>query len=339
MTGPFIGVVLSLLIAFPLVHAQAAATQVAATPTGCPASVGVENGNFGSGQFAPWQTPSRSIINPTISIVSPGYNSAHALQLEFPAANVTSWFFLQDIGLQCEGAQYFTSFAVNWLNFSIQGDPDTNWCNLDVGSSYCFEPYPGIYNATNTPGWQYHSFICTARKTGYATLVIDVGCEATYDIPAFTWQLTDFDIHLVRNSTSSHSTPSQSTPPPTPPPSKSKPWSAPSSYSNFTSSATTTPSAPTTSSTTLSATTSPTNVLTTNIPTSSTTATNIAASSTTVTIIAASSTNVLTSSTTVPTGLTSPSILTAANKACQARETGFLLGRMGLVLLLPYVVY
>jgi len=280
-----------------------------------------------------WQTPSRSTINPTISIVSPGYNSAHALQLEFPAANVTSWFFLQGIGLQCEGAQYFTSPAVNWLNFSIQGDPDTNWCNLDVGSSYCFEPYPGIYNATNTSGWQYHSFICTARKTGYATLVIDVGCEATYDIPAFTWQLTDFDIHLVRNSTSSHSTPSQSTPPPTRPPSKSKPWSAPSSYSNFTSSATTT------SSTTLSATTSPTNILTTNIPTSSTTATNIAASSTTVTIIAASSTNFLTSSTTVPTSLTSPSILTAANKACQARETGFLLGRMGLVLLLPYVVY
>jgi len=47
-----------------------------------------------------WQTPSRSTINPTISIVSPGYNSAHALQLEFPAANVTSWFFLQAIPIQ-----------------------------------------------------------------------------------------------------------------------------------------------------------------------------------------------------------------------------------------------
>lgn len=50
MTDPLIGVttVLSLLIALPLVHAQAVAT-----PTGCPASVSIENGNFDSGQFAP----------------------------------------------------------------------------------------------------------------------------------------------------------------------------------------------------------------------------------------------------------------------------------------------
>ncbi|KAE9375858.1 hypothetical protein N431DRAFT_370750, partial [Stipitochalara longipes BDJ] len=320
MTNPLIRVttVLSLLITLPLVH-----TQAVATPTGCPASVGIENGNFDSGQFAPWATPSRSPVSPTISIVSPGYNTAHALQLEFPAANVTSWFFLQDIGLQCEGAQYFTSFAVNWLNFSIHGDPDTNWCNLDVGSSYCFDPYPGVYNATNTPGWQYHSFICTARKTGYSTLIIDIGCEATYDIPAFTWQLTDFDIHLVVSSISSQSTPSQSTPTPTPPPSRSS--SAPSRYLNFTSSATTTPSI------TLSATTGPTNIPTSwkNIPTSSISLTNIATSST----------NVLISSIPASTSLTSPSILTAVNKACQARDTGFLLCPMGLVLLLPYVVY
>jgi hypothetical protein len=50
MTDPLIGItaVLSLLVALPLVHAQAVAT-----PTGCPASVGIENGNFDSGQFAP----------------------------------------------------------------------------------------------------------------------------------------------------------------------------------------------------------------------------------------------------------------------------------------------
>lgn len=40
--------ILSLLIVLPLVQAQ-----FVASPTGCPASVGIENGNFDSGQFAP----------------------------------------------------------------------------------------------------------------------------------------------------------------------------------------------------------------------------------------------------------------------------------------------
>jgi hypothetical protein len=47
MHYPLIGV-LSLLLALPLIHAQAVAS-----PTGCPAPVGVQNGNFDSGQFAP----------------------------------------------------------------------------------------------------------------------------------------------------------------------------------------------------------------------------------------------------------------------------------------------
>jgi hypothetical protein len=88
------------------------------TPTSCPAVISVQNGGFDSG-LAPWETPSAAIGNPTFSVISPGYNGgAHALQLEFPAANVTSWNFLQDIGRQCKGSQYFTSFAVNWLKFS-----------------------------------------------------------------------------------------------------------------------------------------------------------------------------------------------------------------------------
>lgn len=197
---------LSLLTTFHVVHAQSIFnTEPYTTPTStsCPAAVGVQNGRFDSG-LAPWQTLSSTLsaatVNPTFAVVSPGYNGgAHALQLEFAAANVTSWYFLQDIGLQCEDQQYATSFAVNWLNFSIHGDPNTNFCRLSVDSSYCYDytqPWLTTYNATNTSGWQYHSYTCTSRKTGYATFVVSIGCEANYIIPAFTWQMTNFNIEL-----------------------------------------------------------------------------------------------------------------------------------------------
>jgi hypothetical protein len=52
-----------------------------------------------------------------------------------------------------------------------------------------------------------------------------------------------------------------------------------------------------------------------------------------------SSTNILTSSTNVLTSSTSVLIISATNQACQALETGFVLGPIGLVLLLPYLVY
>jgi hypothetical protein len=310
--------VLSLLTALRLVHAQSGFFTESAstpTPTSCPAAVSVQNGGFDSG-LAPWATLSAAVVNPTFSVVSPGYNGgAHALQLEFPAANVTSWYFLQDIGLQCEGEQYFTSFAVNWLNFSIHGNLNTNFCHLFVDSSYCYDTQPsslGIYNATNTSGWQYHSFTCTAQKTGYATFVVNVGCEADYVIPAFTWQMTDFDIQLVVSSTPPQPTPSQSIPSQvTPAPSQSS-NASPSFLSSLTS------GAPSTSSITLSATT----------PSS----TNVLVGTTSATTISTSSASVSMNTTSIPTRI-------PANNACQALKTSFLTGPMGLILLLPYLLY
>ena len=293
--------VLSLLIALRLVHAQSGfLTQSASTPTltSCPAAVSVQNGGFDSG-LAPWATLAAAAVNPTFSVISPGYNGgAHALQLEFPAANLTSWFFSQDIGLQCDGEQYFTSFAVNWLNFSIHGNLSTNFCHLFVDSSYCYDTPQsslGDYVATNTSGWQYHSFTCTAQKTGYAAFVVNVGCEADYVIPAFTWQMTDFDIQLVVSSTPPQPTPSQSMPSQvTPAPSQSS-NASPSFLSSLTS------SAPSTSSITLSATTP----------------------------ISTSSSTVSMNTTSIPTLI----------NACQALKTSFLTGPMGLILLLPYLLY
>jgi hypothetical protein len=103
--------VLSLLTALRLVHAQSGFNTESwstPTPTSCPAAVSVQNGGFDSG-LAPWATLPAAVPKPTFSVVSPGYNGgAHALQLEFPAANATSWYFLQDIGPQCKGEQLST---------------------------------------------------------------------------------------------------------------------------------------------------------------------------------------------------------------------------------------
>lgn len=319
----------TVLLALRLVHAQSGfLIESASTPTltSCPAAVSVQNGGFDSG-LAPWATDGVASANPTFSVVSPGYNGgAHALQLEFSAASLTSWYFLQDIGLQCEGEKYALSFAVNWLNFSIQGNPNTNFCHLVVDSSYCYDPQPsslGIYLATNTSGWQYHSYTCTAQKTGYATFVVNVGCEANYVIPAFTWQMTDFDIQLVVSSTSPQPTPSQSiSSQVTPAPSQSS-SASPSSSLSLTS------SAPSTSSITLSATTPSS----TNVPVGTTSATTISTSSASVSMNATSiPTSVSMNTTNIPT-------IIPANNACQALKTSFLTGPTGLILLLPYLLY
>ena len=278
----------------------------------------------------------------SISIVSPGYHSAHAVQLDAASANSTSFSFLQSMGLQCEGATYSTSFAVNYVKFSLHGNPDTNFCHLSVVSSYCFSdppaPEPGYYNASLTPGWEYHQYTCVARKSGYADFVIGVGCEADYDIPAFTWQLTDFDIHLVGTSITTFSTPT-----PTPPSSSSSRF-----YSNTTSCPTTSPT------TTVSTTTGPSNTQTgptntqtgpTNTQTGPTNTqmgpTNVQTSSTNVPVTLTNNptttVNVPPSTTTAAPGLTSPSPITV-NKACRAVEGSFFLGPLGLVLLLPYVL-
>lgn len=322
---------LSLLIALRLVHAQSGflveSTSIP-TPTSCPATVTVQNGGFDSG-LAPWETLAAAAVHPTFSVVSPGYNGgAHALQLEFPAANVTSWYFLQDMGLQCEGKQYLTSFAVNWLNFSIRGDPNTNFCHLAVDSSYCYDIPPtslGIYTATNTSGWQYHSYTCTAQKTGYATFVVNVGCEADYVIPAFKWQMTDFNIQLVVSS--SQSTPSQVTST-----SSQSSSASPSFLSSLTSSAPLTSSI--SSSTPMTSSISSSAPLTSSITLSATTTslTNVSVGTTSTTTISTSSASVSKSTTGIPT-------LIPGSEACRTIKTSFLAGPMGLFLLFPYLLY
>jgi hypothetical protein len=334
--------VLLWLITFRLVYAQ-----IVYSPTGCPAPVSIENGNFDSG-LTPWSTPSADPTQPTISIVSPGYNSANALQLEFQAANVTSWWLEQDVGLQCEGSQYFTSFAVNWLNFSLRGEPDnhSNFCDLEVGSSYCYPtpgtiqyPYPGGYNASSTPGWQNHSFTCTAQKSGYATIDISVGCIASYIIPAFTCQLTNFVFELVATSVSSQSSTS------------STPYST--LFQSESSSSQSRSSQPTSTQTSFSQSTSSQSSSSQTMPTpsqSSTVSLSFSSSFTpsasasqilpmSTTVPSTSPTNILTSSSTIPTtSSTSVPVQSAADRSFQALRSNSLIGLMGLVLLFPYLL-
>ncbi|KAH8812881.1 hypothetical protein F5884DRAFT_751180 [Xylogone sp. PMI_703] len=327
---------LRLLAASSLVHAQSEFLTESVhtpTPTSCPAAVTVQNGGFDSG-LAPWETLPAAPVKPTFSVVSPGYNGgAHALRLEFPAANVTSWDFLQDIGLQCKGQQYVTSFAVNWLNFSIHGDPNTNFCRFSVVSSYCYdnqEAYLGYYNATNTPGWQYHSYTCTAQKTGYASFVVGVGCLADYIIPAFTWQMTDFSIQLVVSSTPPQPTSSTST--------SSQVTSMPSQSSTQSS----TPQQSSTSSQSLNISQSSLSSLISSSPSASSITSNaLPTGSTNISVVTTNATAIPTSSASVPmNNTTSVPTLILGNNACRAPKNSFLAGPMGLIiLLLPYVLY
>jgi hypothetical protein len=222
MPTPWIGAitVLWLLLALKIVHAQ--------FPADCP-PMGLQNGAFESGQLAPWNDPANGPEIATLSVVSPGDQgpTSHALQIEFPAASLTSRTLANNMGPQCNCGVYHTSFAINWVNFTaLQGDPTTNFCHVTMASSYCFPltgasdpaPYPGTYDALSTPGWQTHEFTCTAHKggPGSAAFVLDIGCETTYIKPAFTWRVIDFSIALVGYSAPSSPSPTISTPTPSP---------------------------------------------------------------------------------------------------------------------------
>jgi hypothetical protein len=315
MPTPFIGaiVVFQLLIALQLVHAQ--------FPPQCP-PVGIENGAFESGQLAPWYDPARGPENADLTIVSPGDKGPYALQIEFPAATFTSWTLVNPMGPQCAGGQYRTSFAINWVNFTaLEGDPVTNFCRVDVGSSYCYYlpgdpvPYPGTYNATSTPGWQTYDFTCTAHKTAAngGDFVLDIGCETTYIMPAFTWQVTDFSIKLVGYSA---------------PPSSSSTLSTPTPSQSYPSQSTLSQSSPMT--TPLQSYPSPSYL------SQSTPAQSPPLQSTTGSVNSLSS--IPSSPSSSPTSLPSNTVPgSTADKTYQALGTGFFLGPVALVVLLIYL--
>jgi hypothetical protein len=142
---------------------------------------------------------------PTTAIVSPGYNSNHALRLGVATTNFTE-FSVQHpiIGLQCEGYYYRVSFAVNWDTYSGPPSSDLMGCRVFVQSSYCYGDVvgPSMVYATPGAGWKHYSYTCMAKRTADAVYVVDFDCfgNATYQVPAFNFELDSLNIKTLGKS-------------------------------------------------------------------------------------------------------------------------------------------
>jgi hypothetical protein len=169
---------------------------------GCPYAVGVSNGGFETGHFAPWQlVPHDPGMNPPQrKIVSPGYKSQHALELNFAASNDTNWTFLQNqSGKECMGYSYTITYAYNWVNYKGPQSGVDVGCKLTVATSYCVQE--ATHYATCESGWHAHTYTClNAYSCGPAgaDFVVDVDCEGgNKTIPAFTLLMDNFSIKLA----------------------------------------------------------------------------------------------------------------------------------------------
>lgn len=171
---------------------------------GCPYQVGITNGGFETGKVAPWATPPHDpgTNPPRLKIVSPGYKSQHALEMNFAASNETNWTFLQgQSGKECMGYSYTISYAYNWVNYSgPESGPENGLtgCKLDVLTSYCDRE--GNHYATCESGWHHHTFTCLNTYScgpAGAEFVIEVSCEnGNTTIPPFTLLMDSISIEL-----------------------------------------------------------------------------------------------------------------------------------------------
>ena len=175
-------------------------------PPDCPRPVDIENGDFETGLLAPWTPANVSENPPAYSIVSPGFNSEYALQLDVPTTTDTVLYFLGRADDLCLDYEYSFSFALNWGGYDY---PDTGFSNItetSYGCAFYVRPYactkqgPAYYPPNVTSGWQEYSFTCLARGSTQPNIQILLDCETEYDepaIPAFSLQLDGFSVELA----------------------------------------------------------------------------------------------------------------------------------------------
>ena len=197
---------------FDTTHATVLVDNFTITPIGsieppdCPRAVNIENGDFETGLLAPWTPANVSENPPAYNIVSPGYNSEYALQLDVPTTNETSLSILGRADGLCLDYEYTFSFALNWGGYDY---PDTGFSNITENSYGCaifVTPYacltqqPPFYPPNVTSGWQEYLFTCLAVGSTQPVIQILLDCETEYDepaIPAFSLQLDGFSVELA----------------------------------------------------------------------------------------------------------------------------------------------
>ena len=150
------------------------------------------NGGFESGNFKPWQAQSCcGIKRPTKHIVSPGYNSEHALQMDWEPAHAPGWFFSQPIAAEdiCVGSQYNVTFAVNWLNYTGPTSHLDQGCYFSANPGDCDMGNQTSEAYATSEGWKAYSYTCKALGKTMA-FDVDVTCtDTTPEYAAFSLQV------------------------------------------------------------------------------------------------------------------------------------------------------
>ena len=167
---------------------------------GCPKTVGLTNGGFDTGHIAPWVPSKPTKENaPKYRIISPGFESAYAFEIDFPAANITDWGFIIDFDRLCEGSYYEVSWALNWVNYTGPLGLPTGYCSVTVLAAGCGPLNDTNYDtyATTMPGWVQHSYVCQSGQNGRSTFSAGLSCRSEDVVPAFALRLDSFSLHLL----------------------------------------------------------------------------------------------------------------------------------------------
>jgi hypothetical protein len=189
-------------------------------PSGCPKPVTIPNGGFDTGEIALWKTPQPLDFQKpgTSKIISPGYNSQHALEMDFEQG-ADGYYVSQNTDGLCIGELYMANFAVNWVNYTYSKTGPNVGCNLSVLPGGCQgKPNAGYFYPTTT-GWHQYSHPCQASGKG-GIFDVNVECVGT-DVPAFALRLDGFSLSSVGSASPSGTSPPTGSPTPTgsPPPS------------------------------------------------------------------------------------------------------------------------
>jgi hypothetical protein len=175
---------------------------------GCPKPVSIPNGGFDHGQIGPWSAVGNE-NPPQLAIVSPGYKSPYALELDYAESNFTMSYAEILFNGTCEGYEYNVSFALNWVNYTGPASNRNTGCSLGVSVNPCVptESDVNVYVASSTPGWKEHSYVCLADTNNEGSIFVEMSCSTKNHtlIPAFAVQVDNFSFRLLPTPYSSPS--------------------------------------------------------------------------------------------------------------------------------------